>query len=656
MSDRTARRIRRQAREESPLSPLASRSEERDLARELLIEEAPDIELEAGSSSSSENNEPDPSSSPQDPEEVNEPTMAPTTTTSSNVIYGQPVQSKVRGETLTIIAMGNNGKDPTTIDAFSSRPNDRRQFRLSGEHLDVKDYRIEPLDTEDRYEREGNVPFREFWENIWHECIRFGYDHVFWVRQTDEHGTVTHLHVLRDVEQITMQMVNDHIKHVKTCSYSYKDQMDAGQYFIKSMGTTIRKEVKEGGTIRIEGILVLYRLARKHHQRLTELVAAAKEAQQATSITDSPTMNLETFVTKTRENFAELMIEDPDKFTEHHMSDQCGHGLYGNDDYFESHYPPPIKAIVLEVSQKFTDDVCDWATVDEEFERVLTKYRSLRRKKAWTPAKNAPKSKEVAMIASLKGEVKSLTKQVALLQAGGSTSGTEMSSDGKVVLEAKIYPRDVWWNNFTQADRDKVNAMRAAKSSSGGGGGGGGNRTNNNNNPNNSNGGGNGGGIVNPFATPTAEEKEQGYRLARDKSGTVLKDKNGNHLKEWWCSHCPGKNDGETGRFTKTHGDKHERKHDNNFKAKQKEKSQAGRQSNGSLNLALHTATPPAPAPAPVPKQDEEPIAEVAETSYMFGYPVSGLHNAVQSYDAAMGQESEEEEESQHPKERGSRK
>ena len=533
-----------------------------------------------------------------------------------SVLHGQEVDVRVRGQSGKVVGMGNLGKDPSKL--VTDRTWKRKQLRPSMQFMDLMESEMEPIPLENRYEFKGKLSLNVFWEDISRELIKYGKDHVIWVRQTDG----SYLHIKDDYQKITIEMIEEYIKYIKDTTmpigtYAEEDQYETGQVLLKSIGTEARKTVIAGGTTNLMGTEVLYKLLEEAAIDSVTTVAEAAANLNGISIVDSPNMDFGEVAIKVFDALAGVISLPGDTFQARHLGGKAVQCFYGSDEFYREHIPPLMQSEVLELYKKHSKEQCSYSVFERDVKKMTSVCTRLTKQKKFAPMKWPKRSsKEAELEKTIKGftaAVGELKSEITAVKNGNNNNDKVMSQDGKYELKANgAYSNQVWWNVFTPKDREIVNEMRKQD-------------------PQRGRKGKDGSKIPDEkLFDPTPEELEKGHR-------EIVVD--GVTKKLWWCSDCRGKDDGAKGKFTLSHGDKHKKKHDPEYGRKQRECSQRGGPTNpvstyGAINPITNLTAPPPPAPEP-----ELPPAEESGAQFIPGMQFRKLHDAAASYDAYMARQ-----------------
>jgi hypothetical protein len=528
------------------------------------------------------------------------------------ILYGQKIKTSFKGRDLEVIAMGNDGDDPSALPSPSSKRYTQRQLRAGITCLDIRDEKMEPLDAEERYEKGGtSVLLRNWLDTISMTLALFGRCHALWVWYA-ANGRLPEMHrqVHVDFHKISDEDVETAMVRIKDeKKFAFEDQKVAGRFILQSLGPLTQKEVLAGDRANsLLGTEILYRLFKLTEMEDVGMVDTTKKRLSKISIKNSPTLDYSSLFMEIREVIAEMCDRLPDEFVHHHFSSIIAGIVYGGDAFHKEHVPMIISAQVLQFYITFKTTKVSYTEFCLASRKITSVHGEQVRQGAWEPSINKAKTKELSMLQTITALERKVTSLLAQSGGGGGGGGDgdstkRFSVTDKVLLEDKFYEKSVF-DKFTWEEREYIRSIKRPRPSRSGGGGGG-----RHNPPNRS-------GLppmTNAFLKPVGDEASSLRRVSKDNRGTPRVPEQF----EYYCTKCKGPSPDDPGRWTSSHGDKHPSK-------QHQEKSQPSPpdlgQESGNLAVDSPVMSPTDASDLPIGTEDGIDLGGNGESSFMFGW------------------------------------
>jgi len=265
-----------------------------------------------------------------------------TPTMPANPTYGQWITIKVKGKDVQVVAMGNDGKDPSTLTDASKRQHTKAQLRPGLDVVEMSETPLPAFIEENRYSRGGKVKVRRWFENVSRTLVAHGMDHVLWVPYVKADSSAGHHHLYRDFGKITKTLKDDLLHALETEYHARQDQVAAGQFLLSALTQETQDEVLAGESSDMLATEILYRLLSTTQLHDINIVNIAKKSLATLRLDKDATLNYSTYIRKSREIVGEMVDKFPDAFAQHHFAAIIAENLYCGDAFHREHVPVAI--------------------------------------------------------------------------------------------------------------------------------------------------------------------------------------------------------------------------------------------------------------------------------------------------------------------------
>ena len=506
--------------------------------------------------------------------------------------HGHVVAVILRGIPQWMIAMGNDGKHLKDWIPTEDREFEVPMFRSTGRNLDIKPLTLEPLDSELRLEKEGDVQVKDWTDNIQVKYRTTGCDHVMFVGKKDANGDFIYYNLYTEHDKITSDMVAKYKQELVDMGHqgyrAVKDQEKTGANLLDSIGKQLRAEVIAGDGSDLWAIEVLYRIyeiMEADELTLVTIMLAKLEAL-GKKFKQDPTLDVSDYMTNTKNVCAPVIKKCMHHFEGRHVSKIILKGLYQDEAFATSHWPEEFRLMLIGYKPILHHKIASYKTTIATLKPFVEAVLRAKQSNDFAPAQ-VKKTKEISML-QVGQKLDHLQKQISNLPTStgsgnnnNNNGNKRYSKNGNILLEGKGYPSDQW-AKFSDDEKKYILSLKKKKNNQSGGGGG-----NSNGNP------GNGGGkkkrykVQDRYAKPADHSEANCVRDGKDADGKPT------GKKEYYCPECSGDpNSNSKGAWNTGHGLFHpEHKHNEEFLQKLRQK-----QKGGSQYLAVE-ATPPVTPP-----------------------------------------------------------